>query len=77
LINEINRKHKDLENIALVGHEPYLSALASMLTSGHGETSICLKKGGVCCLSLDELKYAQCARLEWLLAPSQLVQIGR
>jgi phosphohistidine phosphatase len=76
LINEINKKYKDVENLALVGHEPYLSALISVLTSGHADTVICLKKGGVCSLSLDTLKYERCARLDWLLAPFQLVEIG-
>jgi len=76
LIDEIKVKYGDMENIALVGHEPYLSGLASMLIAGDPDLSLNLKKGGVCCLSIDQLEYARCANLNWLLSPAQLVEIG-
>ena len=76
LIEEINEKYSDIENIALVGHEPYLSSLVSMLVAGDPEVSLNLKKGGICCLSIDQLAYARCASLNWLLSPAQLVEIG-
>jgi phosphohistidine phosphatase len=76
LIKEINEKYGDVENLALVGHEPYLSGLISVLLSGESNISLTLKKGGVCHLAIDTLQYGKCADLKWLLAPSQLVQIG-
>ena len=77
LIQAINEKYSNIENIALVGHEPYLSGLVSMLLAGDPDISLNLKKGGVCCLSIDNLTYARCANLNWLLSPAQLIEVGR
>ena len=76
LVHEINLIYAGCENIALIGHEPSLSSLISMLISGDPTLFVTLKKGGVCKLSLEALRYGRCATLEWLLAPSQLVEIG-
>jgi phosphohistidine phosphatase SixA len=56
----------------LVGHEPDLSALASLLLTGGGGLTITLKKGGLCRLSAERLRVGRCASLEWLVTPSQL-----
>lgn len=76
LIAEINEKYS-VENLMLVGHEPYLSELIAMLVAGDTSASIVMKKGGVCRLSIDTLAYERCATLEWLLAPTQLTRMGR
>ena len=76
LIKEINENHGDVENIALVGHEPSLTGLISVLLCGDANMSLTLKKGGVCHLSVDTLQYGKCANLNWLLAPAQLIHIG-
>ena len=76
LIDLINEKYADVENIALVGHEPFLSNLVSVLISGDPNLSLTLKKGGVCRLSVDTLQYGRCATLEWLFSPSQLAEFG-
>jgi len=72
----INEKYAEVENLALVGHEPSLGKLASMLISGDPNLSLSLKKGSVCRLSIDTLQYGRCATLEWLLSPSQLAKLG-
>ena len=77
LIELIIENYDDVENIAIVGHEPYLSVLVSMLIAGDPDISLHLKKGGVCCLSVEKLTYARCATLKWLLSPAQLVEIGQ
>jgi phosphohistidine phosphatase len=77
LIDLINEKYGDIENIAIVGHEPYLSGLVSMLIAGDPDISLNLKKGGICCLSVEKLVHARCANLNWLLSPGQLVDIGK
>ncbi len=69
LIEEIRVCYKDKENILFVGHEPYLSQLISMLLSGSANVSVTMKKGGVCALEADSLRYGRCAALNWLLAP--------
>ena len=76
LIKEISEKYAGKGNIALVGHEPALSRLISVLLSGDPTLPITLKKGGVCCLSVDKLEYGRCATLEWLLAPAQLTEMA-
>jgi phosphohistidine phosphatase len=70
LINEIKMKFPG-DDLMLVGHEPDLSEFASLLLTGKSSVSINLKKGGVCCLSVDELVAGRCATLEWLLNPAQ------
>jgi phosphohistidine phosphatase len=72
LIAEIREQH-NVEHLLLVGHEPNLSSLASTLLAGNGNVEITMKKGGLCCLSVAELRYAQCAALEYLLTPGQMV----
>lgn len=76
LINEINEKYAEAEEIALIGHEPYLSNLVSVLLTGDANISMTLKKGSVCKLSVDTLQYGRCANLDWLLSPAQLIHIG-
>lgn len=71
LITEINQHHESAESILLVGHEPYLSGLISMLISGNSGGSINMKKAGLAKLSVDKLKYGHCAVLEWFLTPKQ------
>jgi phosphohistidine phosphatase len=66
-----------VDDILLVGHEPFLSRLISLLISGDSEASVLLKKGGFCKLSTEELNHGQCATLEWLLTPKQMGMIMR
>jgi phosphohistidine phosphatase len=72
LIEELNEKHGKRKRICLVGHEPYLSSMISVLVAGDAKVAITLKKAGLCKLSLDQLNYGRCATLEWLLAPKLL-----
>jgi phosphohistidine phosphatase len=62
-------KETHSENVAFVGHEPDLSELASVLLSGTEDLGVTLKKGGVCALSAEKLRFGRCARLEWLIQP--------
>jgi phosphohistidine phosphatase len=72
LIEFINRLAPPWQDIMVVGHEPYLSELISLLVSGNPDFSINLKKGGLCKLSASSLKHGRCATLEWLLTPKQM-----
>ena len=75
LVEEIN-EHYPVENLAVVGHEPALSSLISILLSGQPALNVTMKKGGVCHLTMDNLQLEGGATLEWLLTPSQLVKLG-
>jgi len=75
LIAEMNEKYS-ANSIALIGHEPHLSGLISLLVSDNASLDMTLKKGGVCRLSADDLHHNRKAALEWLLTPGILVEIG-
>jgi phosphohistidine phosphatase len=75
LVDEITEKHQ-VNSLAVVGHEPALSSLTSILLSGQPYLNITMKKGGVCHLSTDKVRVEGGATLEWLLTPSQLVKLG-
>lgn len=76
LIGEINENYSSLDSIAIVGHEPNLSALISLLVAGDAALSVNMRKGGVCCLSAENLLHERRATLEWLLMPRHLVALG-
>jgi phosphohistidine phosphatase len=76
LIDEISEKYS-VHNLALVGHEPHLSALISLLLAGNTNVEITLKKGGICYLAADDLHHLERrATLEWLLTPAILIGNG-
>jgi phosphohistidine phosphatase SixA len=58
--------------VLLVGHEPYLSGLISLLCTGGPDLALTMKKGGLCRLGVEVLSCGQCATLEWLLSPRVL-----
>jgi phosphohistidine phosphatase len=70
LIAEINDERP--QRVLLVGHEPDLSSLISVLITGGSSASIELKKGGLCKMTTEKLVFGQCATLNWLLTPKQL-----
>jgi phosphohistidine phosphatase len=72
LIERLGRMHLPPENLLLVGHEPHLSGVISLLLSGTPHLRIELKKGGLCKLSVTSLKPGRQATLEWLLTPKQM-----
>jgi phosphohistidine phosphatase len=75
LIAEMNEKY-NANSVALVGHEPFLSALIGLLVSENASMDMTLKKGGVCRLSADDLHHTHKATLEWLLTPGILVEMS-
>jgi phosphohistidine phosphatase len=72
LVASLNQLHPTPENILLVGHEPDLSQLVSLLVTGRKDASIVFKKGGLCKLTVESLKSGRCATLEWILTGKQL-----
>ncbi|MDW8105527.1 MAG: phosphohistidine phosphatase SixA [Armatimonadota bacterium] len=70
------RRYAHVPSLALVGHEPNISALTNLLLGVTG-LQIVFKKGGVCYLTVDSFGEEPHATLHWLLAPKHLVAIGR
>lgn len=65
------------ERIAIVGHEPGLSALMALLLTGSPSgIRLELRKSGAAALELDGLPPHAGATLRWLLAPRQLRRLG-
>ena len=76
LIREIRHWEPAPQDVLLVGHEPSLSGLVSLLVAGDPGLSMTLKKGGLCKLSTPSLRYGRCAALDWLLTPKQMALMG-
>lgn len=72
LIRQLNDLKPAPENVLLVGHEPYLSCLISLLTTGNMDLMMDFKKGGLCKLETESLRAGRCAMLAWLLTPRQM-----
>jgi len=72
LVEVLSRLRPAPESVLLVGHEPYLSGLISLLVSGGETCAVALKKGGLCKLTTESLKHGRCATLEWLLTLKQM-----
>jgi phosphohistidine phosphatase len=70
---EAIRPHLASASLALIGHEPNLSELASTLLTGNAtRLALDLKKGGVANLQLDDGLRRGTATLRWLLTPRVL-----
>ena len=77
LMQRLDELQPKPECILLVGHEPDLSRLISLLCTGGPQLSLTLKKGGLCRLEIESLRAGRRAQLEWLLAPRWMGPIGR
>src|SRR5262245_48051767 len=74
LVGEINDEKP--QRVLLVGHEPDLTGLISVLIAGNTDARIELKKGGLCKLTSEKLTFGSCATLNWLLTPKILRSIS-
>jgi phosphohistidine phosphatase len=64
--------------LALVGHEPNLSELASLLLTGEVDAAqVEFKKGGVTCLRFQGAPAAGSGLLRWSAGPKMLRLLGR
>lgn len=75
LLEYVSGHKPSVSSVLLVGHEPYLGELVSMLVFGARTAGIAFKKGGVCKLACGDLINGRCATLEWLLTPKQMALI--
>ncbi len=74
LLRHLNEHHTSARSVMLVGHEPYLSELISILLVGDTGLALDLKKGGLCKLAMTRPNFGRCATLEWLLPPRAMIQ---
>jgi phosphohistidine phosphatase len=72
LIGELQKIKPAPKTILLVGHEPFLSRLISLLVTGGPDLQMDFAKGGLAKLEVDTLQAGKCAVLAWLLTPRQM-----
>jgi phosphohistidine phosphatase len=71
------RAQRGRATVAVVGHEPHLSALVEVLLTGESSGFVELKKGGACLLTFARPPAAGGAELRWLLTAGQLRRLAR
>ena len=64
------------DTVAIVGHEPDLSALGCYLLAGQPSSFLTLKKSGAALLELNQPLEPGQATLEWLLTPRVLKRLA-
>lgn len=74
-LDEIKAEVRKSASVLIVGHEPILSELISLLLSGQPGLSIAMKKGGVCKLTCVRPEPGSC-RLDWLLTTKHLCRMA-
>lgn len=72
LIQLLGSRHPEPASVLLVGHEPHLGELTSLLTAGGTSLAVTFRKAGVCRLAIRTLEAGRCASLEWVLPPRLL-----
>jgi len=72
LLRQLERHKPVPKKVMLVGHEPDLSRLISLLVTGGLQLQLDFKKAGLCKLETEKLRANKCATLAWLLTPKQL-----
>ena len=76
LLEELASKHRDVEKVMVVGHEPHMSSFVSMAVTGDPNGLIRLKKGALCKLRIPRLDGVRSGWLEWLMTPEQMIKLG-
>jgi phosphohistidine phosphatase len=65
-------KLKQDDDVLLVGHEPYLSAMMGEIITGGSSAHISLKKGGLAKIQIHSFAPKPSGELRWLLTPRHL-----
>lgn len=77
IISAINSLTPRRSEVLIVGHQPALSQLLSILISGSADAAIELKKNSLAKIKLTgRLRSGRCGELNWLLSPRQLSSIS-
>lgn len=64
-----------VDELLIVSHDPCMSLLVNALAVDNHDFAVNLKKGGVCCLSADNLRAERHAVIEWLFTPKILLKV--
>jgi len=75
LIQHLNGLRPTPARVLLVGHEPHLGELTSLLTTGREGSVVTFRKAGLCRLEVGSLQAGRCATIEWVLPPRLLCRL--
>jgi phosphohistidine phosphatase len=70
------QKYEKRASPLLVGHQPFMGLLACFLIFGSNKISLDFKKGGICCIRVDEVPPQFAGELVWMLPPKILRAFG-
>ena len=76
LISNLATGYSSTGDVMVVGHEPYLSSLVSVLTTGDPEPVVRLRKGALCKLRVPAPRYGRCGWIEWSMTPKQMMSLA-
>ena len=76
LLRQLAREKPAPTRVLLVGHEPDLSRLVSLLVTGRLSLQMDFKKAGLCKLEAEKLRSGKCAVLAWLLTPKLIKKLA-
>jgi phosphohistidine phosphatase len=77
LVTEVNGLKPAAETILLVGHEPDMGDIISLLVTGRSAAGLSLKKAGLAKLQITtKLSPGRCASLVWLLTPKLMARMA-
>ena len=74
-IESIGKRYHSYDSILVVGHNPFLTELVSILISGQEDAGIVVKKAELIKLKIfGQLQVGKCAQLQWKL-PARLLEL--
>ncbi len=76
LMGDLAASYDADSNVMIVGHEPDLSGLISVLTTGTWGPVIRMRKGALCKLRLPSPGYGPCGWIEWMLTAKQMTGLS-
>ncbi len=74
LIDAIQKDYQ-VDELVLVGHYPNMGLLLNAFLGLNIDEQIVLKKGGICCLAVDDFSARPLATLDWLLTPALMMKV--
>ena len=76
LISHLATGYSSADDVMVVGHEPFLTGLISVLTTGDPEPVVRLRKGALCKLRVPAPRYGRCGWIEWSMTPKQMTSLS-